>query len=99
VQRHQDNPLMAQLLRNYQQKHEGLYSDYVPDTEQKIKDFDDLDGLSLKICVLLENEKKIHADTLLETLGEDAMEVAGALTELCMRNIIKRLPGQYYEFL
>lgn len=41
VQRHQDNPLMAQLLRNYQQKHEGLYSDYVPDTEQKIKDFDD----------------------------------------------------------
>lgn len=65
----------------------------------KKRDFSDLEGLPLKICILLENEKKIHADTLVETLGQDAMEVAGALTELCMKNIIRRIPGQYYEFL
>ena len=40
VEKHKDNPLMAQLLQEYSDKHEGLYTGYLPTAEAKINAFD-----------------------------------------------------------
>lgn len=40
VEKHKDNPLMAQLLQEYSDKHEGLYAGFLPTVEAKINAFD-----------------------------------------------------------
>lgn len=40
VDKHKDNPLMAQLLQEYSDKHEGLYAGFLPTVEAKINAFD-----------------------------------------------------------
>lgn len=37
--KHQNNPLMLQLLREYSNKHEGLYADMVPSPTAKTEEF------------------------------------------------------------
>jgi len=44
VEKHRDNPLMAQLLQEYSNKHEGLYAGFIPTAESKIKAFDSFIG-------------------------------------------------------
>lgn len=44
VEKHKDNPLMAQLLQEYSDKHEGLYAGYLPTVEAKINAFDSFVG-------------------------------------------------------
>ena len=39
VDKHRSNPLMCELLRDYQSKRTGKYDFYLPTPEQKIKDF------------------------------------------------------------
>lgn len=39
VDRHRNNPLMCELLRDYQSKRSGKYDCYLPTPEQKISDF------------------------------------------------------------
>jgi hypothetical protein len=40
VEKHKDNPLMAQLLQEYSEKHEGLYAGFLPTDDVKINAFD-----------------------------------------------------------
>lgn len=40
VEKHKDNPLMAQLLQEYSDKHEGLYAGFLPTVDAKISAFD-----------------------------------------------------------
>lgn len=40
VEKHKDNPLMAQLLQEYSDKHEGLYAGFLPTVAAKINAFD-----------------------------------------------------------
>lgn len=40
VEKHKDNPLMAQLLQEYSNKHEGLYAGFIPTAERKMEAFD-----------------------------------------------------------
>ena len=40
VEKHKDNPLMAQLLQAYSEKHEGLYAGFLPTDDAKINAFD-----------------------------------------------------------
>lgn len=47
VEKHKDNPLMAQLLQEYSDKHEGLYAGYLPTVEAKINAFDSFVGSAL----------------------------------------------------
>lgn len=44
VEKHKDNPLMAQLLQEYSDKHEGLYAGFLPTVEAKINAFDSFVG-------------------------------------------------------
>ncbi len=44
VEKHKDNPLMAQLLQEYSDKHEGLYAGYLPTVGAKINAFDSFVG-------------------------------------------------------
>lgn len=39
VEKHKDNPLMAQLLRAYSDKHPGTYADYIPTADVKMSEF------------------------------------------------------------
>lgn len=39
VEKHRDNPLMSGLLKQYQNKHPGLYADFVPSADAKISEF------------------------------------------------------------
>ena len=39
VEKHRNNPLMTGLLKQYQNKHEGLYVDFVPSADAKITEF------------------------------------------------------------
>ena len=41
VEKHKDNPLMAQLLQEYSNKHEGLYAGFLPTVDGKAAAFDD----------------------------------------------------------
>lgn len=47
AEKHKDNPLMAQLLQEYSDKHEGLYADVMPTVEAKINAFDSFVGSAL----------------------------------------------------
>lgn len=47
VEKHKDNPLMAQLLQAYSDKHEGLYAGFLPTVEAKINSFDNYVGAAL----------------------------------------------------
>lgn len=40
VEKHKDNPLMAQLLQEYSDKHEDLYAGFLPTVDAKISAFD-----------------------------------------------------------
>lgn len=40
VEKHKDNALMAQLLQQYSNKHEGLYAGFIPTPEARISAFD-----------------------------------------------------------
>ena len=44
VEKHKDNPLMAQLLQEYSNKHEGLYAGWLPTIEGKINAFESFIG-------------------------------------------------------
>lgn len=44
VEKHKDNPLMAQLLQEYSAKHEGLYAGFLPTVEARINAFDSFVG-------------------------------------------------------
>lgn len=44
VEKHRDNPLMAQLLQEYSEKHEGLYTGFIPTADGKAKAFDSFIG-------------------------------------------------------
>lgn len=44
VEKHKDNPLMAQLLQEYSDKHEGLYAGFLPTVQAKINAFDSFVG-------------------------------------------------------
>lgn len=44
VEKHKDNPLMAQLLQEYSNKHEGLFAGFLPTVENKINAFDGFVG-------------------------------------------------------
>ena len=44
VEKHKDNPLMAQLLQEYSDEHEGLYVGFLPTVEAKINAFDSFVG-------------------------------------------------------
>ena len=44
VEKHKDNPLMAQLLQEYSDKHEGLYAGFLPTVEAKVRAFDSFVG-------------------------------------------------------
>lgn len=40
VEKHKDNVLMTSLLKDYANAHEGLYADYIPGPDEKIRGFD-----------------------------------------------------------
>ena len=44
VEKHKDNSLMAQLLQEYSNKHEGLFAGFLPTVEAKISAFDSFVG-------------------------------------------------------
>ena len=44
VEKHKDNPLMAQLLQEYSDKHKGLYAGFLPTAEAKVNAFDGFVG-------------------------------------------------------
>jgi hypothetical protein len=44
VEKHKDNPLMAQLLQGYSNKHECLYAGFIPTPESRISAFDTFVG-------------------------------------------------------
>ena len=44
VEKHKDNPLMAQILQEYSDKHEGLYAGFLPTVEAKINAFNSFVG-------------------------------------------------------
>lgn len=71
------------------------------DREEKktIKDFSSLDGLELKIAVLLSQEHQMHIDAIVERLEADENEVASALTELIIEGYVSRSTGQCYGIL
>ena len=41
VEKHKDNPLMAQLLQEYSNKHEGLHVGFLPTVDGKVSAFND----------------------------------------------------------
>lgn len=47
VEKHKDNSLMAQLLQEYSDKHEGLYAGFLPTVEAKINAFDSFVGSAM----------------------------------------------------
>lgn len=65
----------------------------------KRKDFSMLDGLELRIAVLLSQEHQMHIDAIVERLDADESEVAAALTELSIDGYISRFTGQCYGIL
>ena len=67
--------------------------------KHKHKDFSSLDGLELKIAVLLSQEHQMHIDAIVERLGADESEVASALTELAIGGYATRFSGQCYGIL
>lgn len=67
--------------------------------EKNIKDFSSLDGLELKIAVLLSQEHQMHIDAIVERLEADENEVASALTELIIEGYVSRYTGQCYGIL
>lgn len=69
------------------------------DEKKIIKDFSSLDGLELKIAVLLSQEHQMHIDAIVERLEADENEVASALTELIIEGYVSRSTGQCYGIL
>lgn len=47
VEKHKDNPLMAQLLQEYSDKHEGLYAGFLPTIDGKIGAFEGFVGSAM----------------------------------------------------
>lgn len=47
VDKHKDNPLMAQLLQEYSDKHEGLYAGYIPSVAGKTGAFNSFVGAAM----------------------------------------------------
>ena len=47
VDKHKDNPLMAQLLQEYSDKHEGLYTGYIPSVAGKTGAFNSFVGAAM----------------------------------------------------
>lgn len=47
VEKHRENPLMSQLLREYSNKHEGLYASFAPTAADKIGAFNDFVGKAM----------------------------------------------------
>ena len=47
VEKHKDNPLMAQLLQEYSNKHEGLYAGFLPTIDGKIGAFEGFVGSAM----------------------------------------------------
>lgn len=47
VDKHKDNPLMAQLLQEYSNKHEGLYTGYIPSAAGKTGAFNSFVGAAM----------------------------------------------------
>ncbi len=47
VDKHKDNPLMAQLLQEYSDKHEGLYPGYIPSVAGKTGAFNSFVGAAM----------------------------------------------------
>lgn len=44
VEKHKENPLMAQLLQEYSNKHDGLYAGFIPTADAKATAFDQFIG-------------------------------------------------------
>jgi len=44
VEKHKDNPLMAQLLQQYSNKHDGLYAGFIPTADAKVTAFEHFIG-------------------------------------------------------
>ena len=63
------------------------------------RDFSSLDGLELKIAVLLSQEHQMHIDAIIERLDADESEVASAVTMLAIEGYITRFSGQIYGIL
>lgn len=76
-----------------------LQSESVNDENRKIKDFSSLNGLELKVAVLLSQEHQMHVDNIVERLDANEDEVASALTELSINGYVVRLKGQCYRIL
>ena len=67
--------------------------------KREVKDFSGLDGLELRIAVLLSQEHQMHIDAIVERLEVDEDEAASALTELSISGYITRFSGQCYGIL
>ena len=63
------------------------------------RDFSSLDGLELKIAVLMSQEHQMHIDAIIERLDADESEVASAVTMLAIEGYITRFSGQIYGIL
>lgn len=77
-----------------------------PKMEEKVtpadnekRDFSLLDGLELKIAVLLSQEHQMHIDAIVERLDADESEVASAVTMLAIEGYVTRFSGQLYGIL
>ena len=74
-------------------------SEDVKQAEPVNRDFSSLDGLELKIAVLLSQEHQMHIDAIVERLDADESEVASAVTMLAIEGYITRFSGQCYGIL
>lgn len=63
VEKHRSNPLMEKLLRNYQEKHPGLYAEYLPSPEQRVIDFEHFVGAG---CRVVHDPHSLQAGLFLE---------------------------------
>lgn len=73
VEKHRDNPLMSQLLRDYSNKHEGLYSSFPATAEDKIGAFNDFVGAAM--------DTVRTPDTMPAALFQDGKLIPQACTE------------------
>ena len=73
VEKHRDNPLMSQLLREYSNKHEGLYASFAPAAGDKIGAFNDFVSAAM--------DTVRTPDTMSAALFQDGKLVPQACTE------------------
>lgn len=73
VARHQNNPLMMQLLYNYKQKNPKLYTDYFVLPDEKINAFNRYTGVAASIVA--NPEDKMKYAMFLDGYGQKALEI------------------------